>query len=111
MKMIIEIGTILLVLLVALIVMALPLYVSAKVLGGRITFLKAIFVSVGSGVIVALIQNYYAIWGGVLAFLVLILIYKYAFRLGWLRALFVWLLQGAVAIILVMIGMSLGFIL
>ena len=73
---------------------AIPLYLAIKFLGGKTSFLKTLFVSFIAGIIIGAIRSQFQVFGGLLAFFVLIWIYHEAFRLRWLKAVAAWLLQG-----------------
>lgn len=82
-----------LVLFLGFLVSALPLHLAVKTLNGKTNILKTILVMVLGGFIVALVRSVIGIFGGLFAFIVLIWLYRIAFRMGWLRAIMVWLLQ------------------
>jgi hypothetical protein len=91
---------------------ALPLHILVKILGGKTNLFKTAFVSLIAGVIVALIKDAFSTFGGLFAFVFLIWIYREAFRLKWLKAFLVWLLQGVVLFILALIfGLLFGVVL
>ncbi|MEM3374134.1 MAG: hypothetical protein QXE31_02840 [Candidatus Woesearchaeota archaeon] len=72
---------------------SLPLYYSVKLMKGKITFLKAMFVSFMIGIIVSAINLKFKLFGSFLSFLITIWLYHEIFRLKWYKAFLVWLLQ------------------
>jgi len=90
------------VLIIIYLLSSIPLWLAVKVLGGEGGLLKVTLINVLSGIIPFIL----AITIGETAFLVLIvtiLVYKFFFHLGILRAFFAWLLQYVFAFILVVI--------
>jgi hypothetical protein len=81
------------VVLLAFIISALPLYFAVKFLGGKTSLIKTAFVTFISGVIVSGIQYRFKTFGGLIAFFVLIWIYHEVFRLNWSKSFLAWLLQ------------------
>jgi hypothetical protein len=82
-----------LVVVLAFVMSALPLYFSVKFLGGKPSLLKTIFVTFISGIIVSAIKHQFKIIGGLLALFVLIWIYHEVFKLRWWKAFIAWILQ------------------
>lgn len=79
---------------VLIIISSLPLYLSLKILfGHKVTIFKVFLVNIIGGLIVAIIKLKFETFGGVIAFLLLLFVYKIAFRIGWIRALLAWMLQ------------------
>lgn len=72
---------------------SLPLYFSIKLLKGRTTLIKTIFVSLIIGIIVSAINLKFHFFGGFLSFFLTIWLYHEIFRLKWDKAFFVWILQ------------------
>jgi hypothetical protein len=92
----VEYITILAKLAVSIIIFAissLPLYYSVRFLGGKGTLPKTMMLVFISGGIISAIQQIFKIWGGLIAFLVMIYVYHVAFRLSFLKALLAWFLQ------------------
>lgn len=98
----------LLIIAVIFIVAALPLHISLKLMRARTTILKTVLVSIIAGIAVYVIRSEFGIWGGLIAFLAMLFIYKVAFRIGLLRAFVAWLLQFAVAVALIVVALALG---
>jgi hypothetical protein len=72
---------------------ALPLYFSVKLLGGRASILKVIFVNLLVAIVAIAINILFNSWIGLITFILMLWIYKDFFRLGWIRAILAWLLQ------------------
>ncbi len=88
---------------------ALPLYFSVKVMGGKTGLLKIIIVNIIVALVAFAIKMQFDTWGGVIAFILMILIYKYMFKIGWIRAILVWLLQFVFAVIIFLfLGLIVG---
>ena len=82
----------LLVIVLIFIISALPLYFAVKFLGGKTTLFKTIIVAFLTGIITFAINSQFK-FGGLIAFLVLVLIYREFFKLKWWKALLVWFVQ------------------
>lgn len=96
--------------ILAFLISGIPLFIAVNLLGGKTGILKTAIVLFLSGLIVAAVQSYVDTLGGLVAFIVMIFLYKEAFRLGWLGAFFAWLLQfvilAIIAIIFLVFGIS-----
>lgn len=92
-----------LIIILIFIISSLPLYFAVKILRGKTSFLKAILITLITGIIVSAIEFTFKIWGGLIAFLILIFIYREAFRLKWWKAIFVWILQLIFIVLLYLI--------
>ena len=82
-----------LIIILVFIISALPLHFSVKALNGKTTLMKTGLVTLISGVIVSVIELQFKIFGGILAFFLLIWIYHEMFRLKWWKAFVAWMLQ------------------
>ncbi len=98
----------LLITLAIFIISALPLYFAVKMLGGKATLLKILIINLIVALVSFMINFLFQTWGGLIAFILMIWIYKDFFKLGWLRALLAWLLQFVFAVIIVIILALLG---
>jgi hypothetical protein len=87
---------------IAFIISAIPLHISVKLLNGKTTFLKTVFISVISGIVFSAVYEFFK-WG-LIALFVLIWIYHEAFKLKWWKAAVAWVLQFIVIIILSIIA-------
>jgi hypothetical protein len=104
---------IVLIIVVAFLIAALPLYFTVKILGGKTGLLKTVLVNILVGVAVALIYTYLP-FATLIAFIATIWLYREFFRLKWWKALVAWFMQGFVAFLLVLLvgalfGISLLF--
>ena len=91
---------------------SIPLYLAARLLGGRTGIIKVIFVNFIAGIIIPLIKEKISFLGGIIAFIVLLLIYKVLFRVGWIRALLIWIVQFIIiALIALVIALLAGIVL
>ncbi len=82
---------------------AFVLNIAAKLLGGRSSFFKALAVNFVVFAGTLYIRAHLSIFTGALSFAFLLLVYKYMFDVGWIRALLIWLLQGFLVLLLVVI--------
>lgn len=79
--------------IIIFIVSAIPLNIAVRLLGGKSSFLKAILVNLIVGTAGYFISTKIKFFATILSFIVLLLIYKVMFRIGWLRALLAWVVQ------------------
>lgn len=96
-----------LVIILIVILSALPLYLAVNLLGGRTSILKAFFIMIIAGIayiiigaILGALLPGFGILVTILAWLVLIGIYKETFGLGWGSAILAWILQLVFIVIL-----------
>ena len=101
-----ELLTILIIGAVLFLLSALPLYLAVKVMAGHTTLIKTALISLVAGIILAIIKALFTTWGSMIAFIVLILIYKNSFGLGWIRALIAWLLQFVFIVALYFVALA-----
>ena len=94
----------LLYLLLTFAVSAIPLNIAVKMLEGKSNWIKAIIVNILVAVLSYIISMKIANFAGLLSFVVLLLVYKVMFRIGWFRAIIAWLLQlGIIAFFWVLV--------
>ena len=74
-------------------VSAIPLNIAVKLLGGKSSWFKAIAVNVLVSIAGYFIAQFIDFFSTIVSFIVLLLIYKVMFKLGWIRALLAWLVQ------------------
>ena len=98
----------LLLLLLILLILIFPLYLTVKLLGGRITLLTALAIKVVAFLLALLIAIAFGAVGPLIIALVLILLYRFAFRIGIIRAFIAWLLEGVVMLALIFLLNNLG---
>lgn len=96
-----------LVLILLFLIIALPLHLAVRFMGGRTTILKSFLVVVLTGVLSALIYANFK-YGGIIAFLLLIWIYREMFRLKWIKAVLVWVIEIVLIVIFTAIFAILG---
>ena len=87
----------------AFLISAIPLNIAARLLGGKSSIIWAAITNLIAGLVSAAIYSLFSRIGSIAAFISLLAVYKFMFRLGWIRALLVWLLQGIIALLLVML--------
>lgn len=96
------------ILLVAFLISGIPLYIAVNLLGGKTSLLKTSIVLFLSGILFSAITNYFNYFGGLIAFILMIWLYREAFRLKWFKAFLAWLLQFVVLAIFIIIFILLG---
>jgi hypothetical protein len=84
------------VIVLVFIITAIPLNIAVHLLGGNSNLLKTAFVNLIVGLIGAVIYGFLP-FGGLLAFIALLFIYKMMFGLSFLRAFLAWGLQFIIA--------------
>ncbi|MBN1274754.1 hypothetical protein JXA12_00470 [Candidatus Woesearchaeota archaeon] len=97
----------LLLILAAFLISALPLYFSVQLLGGKAGLFKVVLINLLVAFVAILVRFFFDSWGGLVAFIVMIWIYKDFFELSWLRALLAWLLQFVFAVIIIVLAVLL----
>ena len=100
--------TAILIIILIFVLAALPLHFAVKIMGGKTTILKTILINIIAGLVLALITSAAPIFGGILGFLGLLFTYMFFFRIGFLRALVVWLLQIVLVGIFWVLGIIIG---
>ena len=90
------------------IITALPLYFAVKVARGKTTLGKTILINIIAGLIVGLVHWILPVFGTVLALLVLLGLYAYFFRVGFLRALLIWFLEIILVVLFGLLATLLG---
>jgi hypothetical protein len=73
-----------------------PLYIIVKLLGGRVSMMRALLIKVAAVVITLLLSMVFGVIGPLFVAIVLIMLYMFAFRIGIIRAFLTWLLEGVV---------------
>jgi hypothetical protein len=82
--------------LVLLFLGCIPLFIAVKVLDGDATFLKVVSIKLLAVIISAVLSIFLGILGAPLGVIIMLFIYMYAFKLGFFKALFAWLIEIAV---------------
>ena len=85
-----------------------PLYLIVKLLGGRVSLIKALVIKVAAVIITLLLSMAFGFIGPLVVAIFLIVLYMFAFRIGIIRALLAWLLEGVVLTALVFALSHLG---
>ncbi|MBU0979647.1 MAG: hypothetical protein KJ709_02485 [Nanoarchaeota archaeon] len=93
------------------VVSALPLYLAVNILGKRTSLLKVFLVNILVAVVFASVQSWFLTWGWILGIIVLLLVYKVMFDIGWIRALLVWVVQMLFIVLFSLALMLLGIFL
>jgi len=93
---------------IILIIAAIPLHFSVSLLGGDSSILKAIATNAIVGFIGALINSFVPIFGTLAYVIAVLLIYKFMFEIGWLRAILVWILQIIISAVLLVLFAFIG---
>ena len=96
-----DIGIGLVGMLIILFISALPLYFAVKYMGGEASILKVLLANLIVGVIYFFVPS-------LIAFVLLLFVYKAMFELSWSGALGAWILQIIIAIILGFVFVILG---
>ncbi len=104
--------TSLIVTLIVFLLSALPLHLAVKFLGGKTNIFKTAIFSFIAGIVVAVIEYRFR-FAGIIAFILMIWIYREAFKLKWWKAILAWLLQFVFVAILyflaaLLLGLSFG---
>ena len=90
------------------VISALPLYFAVLLFGGKTSITKAVIINLISGIAVAIINFIFNTWGGAIAFVVLVWIYREAFRLKWWKSVLTWVLE---LVFIVALYIIIGFLL
>ena len=88
-----------------------PLYLAVKAMKGKTTLLEVMIVNLISSIIIAVLNNFFFIWGGIISFLLVIILYRAVFVLSWGRAIGAWLLQFLMVALLIAIVLTIEFML
>lgn len=90
-------------------VSAIPLNIAARLLGGQTHLLQTAVINIIAGVIVALVHWYVPVFGGIIAFVALLFIYRMFFKVGWIKAFLIWILQLILTAALITVAAMIGF--
>lgn len=98
-------------LIIIWIISAIPLNLAVKLIGGKSSIIKVIFVNFLVAVASALLYQTFGLFAVIFSFLAMLLIYKIMFKIGWFRAFLAWILQfilvAIFVVVLLMFGVSL----
>jgi len=89
-----------------LILTAIPLYLAVSLLGGKASLINAILVNIVTGILTSFLRGEYNFLGLIMGFFITMWIYREVFRLIWIKAFFVFILQ-AIIMFLVILGLAL----
>lgn len=95
----------LIIFLVIFLITTLPLYFSVKLMGGRTTLIKTFFVML-LGAVINLVVYAFLPFATIISFILLIWLYREFFRLKWLKAFLVWIIQ---LVLIALFGFILAF--
>jgi len=87
------------ILLIVLVISAIPLNLAMKMLGGKSSILKVILANLLAGIAYIFLHAYMGIFAGLASFIVMILIYREIFKVGWLRVLLALILEVVIIIL------------
>jgi hypothetical protein len=76
-----------------LIILAIPLYLTVGLLGGKRSLLNVVLVNLLTGFLFVAIHAQYPFWGLFIAFFLSLWLYREIFRLRWWKALIAYVLQ------------------
>ena len=95
---------------VVLVVSAIPLNIAVKLLGGRSSLLKVVAINLLMGLVNGFLDAKLRIYSGIASFIILLLLYRFMFDIGWIRAILAWVLQfvlvAAFMIALMLLGVN-----
>ncbi|MBN2111849.1 hypothetical protein JW707_01990 [Candidatus Woesearchaeota archaeon] len=89
---------------------SIPLHLAAKMFGGDSSLLKAALTNFIAGILGGVI---FFLFDGIalfVYFVVLLLVYKTMFNIGWIKAFLVWLMQGVILLALMLLFVLLGLL-
>ena len=81
------------------IITSIPLHIAVSLLGGDTSIIKAALVNFIAGVVGAGIY-FFTGYGGIVAFIALLAVYKIMFGLSFFSALLAWFLQGVIGFLI-----------
>ncbi len=97
-----------LVILLIFIITALPLYFAVKFLRGKTNLWKTIAINLLAGILVVLVNLALPLFGGIIAFVLVLVLYRFFFRVSFLKAFFIWILELILIILFGVLAMLLG---
>jgi hypothetical protein len=95
--------TLIILIIIAIIISALPLYFAVNLLGGDATILNVLITNIIVALTIGIITLFFSL-NGLFILLLVILIYKFMFDLGIIKAFFAWILQYIIAFLLVILA-------
>lgn len=88
--------------LVIFIVSALPLHFSVKLFNGKTHLLKSVIVNLFVAIL-AIVISFLVPFGSIVAFVLLIFIYRELFRISLLKSFFVWIMQFIFMVLIIFV--------
>jgi len=82
-----------------------PLFIATTLLGGNTGIIKTILVNVLCAVLLSVIHHFMGRNATIMGLIALIVVYKYMFELGWIRAFLVLLVQWALIMVFAYFGL------
>lgn len=91
-----------LIIVVAFMIAALPLHLAVKLLGGKSNIFKAILVNIIVGLVTAGIYGLLP-YASIISMIALVWIYREMFRLKWFKAFLAWIVQITLTFVFILI--------
>ena len=82
---------------------AIPLNIAVKLLGGHSGLFKTAIINFFAGLLFVVVKQYAPAFGTVAGFVATLILYKFAFGLGFIKAFFVWVLSGVIVAVFFML--------
>jgi hypothetical protein len=89
--------------IVIMAIIALPVNIAVRSLGGKSTLLKVMIVHFIFGILVYILQSIIGSFSGIFLFLLLIFVYKYSFRMGWIGAMLAYFISLLIVVVFILI--------
>jgi len=94
----------LLIIFFVFLISALPLHLAVKFLGGRTTIIKTAFINILAAILVLVITSFFNVWGSIISFIAVAILYRESFKLKWWKAFLVWLFEGIFLVLLTILS-------
>ena len=88
---------------------SIPLFLAVKAFGGKTEFREVIIVNIISAIIISILNQIFFVWGGLISFLFVIVLYKGVFDLTWWKSILAWFLQFIIMMILIFVILVIQF--
>ncbi|MDA3855322.1 MAG: hypothetical protein PF569_03625 [Candidatus Woesearchaeota archaeon] len=86
-----EVTLTILIVFLLIVISSLPLYLAAKTFGGKTTILKTFFVMILVSILTIFAQAIFRIYGTIIAFILVLIVFKELFHLSLGKAFLVWI--------------------
>ena len=86
-----------------LLITAIPLYLAVRLLGGKASIISAMLVNIVTGILTAALRSQYGLLGMILGFFFALWIYREVFRLIWIKAFLVFILQAVIVFLAIIL--------